>query len=124
MDQEPIDNDPIDNGFLIDVPNATGVLVLGILSIPGCCCLGGLGGIAMGIIALVMANKAQELYTADPGRYKEASYKNVQAGKITAIIGVSLSALAMVGTVVRVFMGFASLMAIPVLEQFLEEFLK
>lgn len=121
---EETGQEPIDSHFQLPIPNATGVLVLGILSIPACCCLGGLGGIVMGIISLVMASKAQQLYTADPARYTVASFKNVSAGKICAIIGLSLSALTLVTTVVRVILGLASIMAIPELEKVMEEFLK
>jgi hypothetical protein len=43
------------------LPNATAVLILGIVSIVGCCCYG-LPGLIAGIIALVLAKKDGELY--------------------------------------------------------------
>ena len=78
------------NAPMIELPNATVVLVLGIISIPGCCCYGILGAICA-IIALVLAKSATNLYVSDPGRYTESSYKNMNAGKICAWIGLILS---------------------------------
>lgn len=72
------------------LPNATAVLVLGILSICFCAAWG-IPGLAMGIIALVLFKKDKALYESDPEAY-EQSYKNSNAGKICAIVGISLSA--------------------------------
>lgn len=77
---------------LLPVPNATPVLVLGILSIVFCWCYG-IIGLALGIIALVLSSKGMSAYKAAPENYTKASYNNAKAGKICAIIGVSLSAL-------------------------------
>jgi hypothetical protein len=74
------------------VPNSTAVLVLGILSIVTCWCWG-IIGLTLGIIALVLANKGNNIYKANPSEYTEGSYKNLSAGKICAIIGTSLSGL-------------------------------
>ena len=75
------------------VPNNVGVLVLGICSIfPGCFCYG-IVGVICGIIALVMANKANNLIEDHPQRYTPESIQLVKAGKICGIIGLSLSAL-------------------------------
>jgi hypothetical protein len=76
----------------IDLPNATVVLVLGIISIVTCCCYG-IIGLICGIIALVLAKSATALYVADPGRYTENSYKNMNAGKICAWVGLIMSVL-------------------------------
>jgi hypothetical protein len=78
--------------LLLSLPNASAILALGILSILFCCCYG-LTGLIMGIIALVLADKAGKLYRATPGFYSVISYRNMQAGKICAIIGVCLSTL-------------------------------
>ena len=83
----------------IDLPNATVVLVLGIISIVGCCCSSGLIGVICGIIALVMANSATNLYVANPERYTENSYKNMNAGKICAWIGIIPSILHLIATI-------------------------
>ena len=72
------------------LPNSTLVLVLGILSIIGCCCYG-LPGIIFAIIALIVANKSSQLYKESPDSY--LGYQNLKAGKIMAIIGIILSML-------------------------------
>ncbi len=74
------------------LPNATGVLVLGILSIVFCFCYGFVGAI-LGIIAIVLAGKANKLYQANPDSYTLSSFKNMKAGRICGIIGLSLSSL-------------------------------
>jgi len=83
----------------IELPNATVVLVLGILSIIGCCCYG-IVGIICGIIAIVMAKSATDLYVSDPGKYTESSYKNMNAGKTCAWIGLILSILYLITSIV------------------------
>ena len=72
--------------------NSTAVLVLGIISIIGCYCVG-IVGLICGIIALVLANKATKLVTANPEAYTVGSVKNMKAGRVCAIIGTSLSAI-------------------------------
>lgn len=72
------------------LPNATAVLVLGILSIVTCCCVGILG-IIFAVIALILANKDMKLYKANPELY--TNYSNLQTGRIIAIVGLCLSAL-------------------------------
>jgi len=72
------------------LPNSTGVLVLGIISIVGCFCYG-IVGIICGIIAIVMAGKAKKLYEANSSLYTESSFKNMKAGRICGIIGLCLS---------------------------------
>ena len=74
------------------LPNSTAVLVLGIVSIPTCFCYG-IIGVVCGIIALVLASKASRLYKEFPESYTRSSFNNMNAGKICAIIGVSLSGL-------------------------------
>ena len=71
--------------FQQPLPNATSVLVLVILSIVVC--------FITGIIALVMSKKDMALYAANPGAYTEASYKNIKAGRICAIIGIVLQGI-------------------------------
>ncbi|MCE3294929.1 MAG: hypothetical protein K0R65_643 [Crocinitomicaceae bacterium] len=73
------------------LPNATATLVLGIISI-ATCWIYGLPGLICGIIAIVLHNKDKKIYMEDPQSY-EASYKNLKAGYICGIIGLSLSAL-------------------------------
>lgn len=74
------------------LPNATPVLVLGIISIIGCFCYG-IVGIICGIIALVLAKKDLTRYRQAPEQYTRGSYDNLNAGKVCAIIGLCLSVL-------------------------------
>lgn len=72
------------------LPNATLILVFGILSIVTCCCYG-IVGLILGIVALVLAKKATAVYAADPDSY--SGFQNVKTGKILAIIGIILSGI-------------------------------
>lgn len=81
------------------IPNSIGVLVLGILSIVFCWCYGILA-IIMGIISIVLANQGQKLYQANPQAYSLSSYKNLKAGKVCGIIGLSLGAVYIVFLIV------------------------
>lgn len=75
------------------LPNATPVLVLGILSILTCCCYGVLG-IIIGVIALVLYKQDKQLYDKNPSVYE--NYNNLNTGRILAIIGIVLSILFLV----------------------------
>jgi len=77
-----------------NLPNSTIVLVLGILSIAFCCCYGILGLIPA-IIALVLSKKDKALYAVNPAVYSLSSYKNLNAGRICAIIGLVLNILSL-----------------------------
>ncbi|MGJ8550453.1 CCC motif membrane protein [Winogradskyella wichelsiae] len=72
------------------IPNGTLVLVMGILSIVGCCCYG-IPGLIFGIVAIVLAGKATKIYKVAPETY--SGFGNVKAGKIMGIIGAILSVL-------------------------------
>ncbi len=80
------------NYMLQSLPNATAVLVLGILSIVCCWCFGFVG-LILGIIALVLSGKDEKLFRENPTWYTEGSVKNLRAGKVCAIIGTSISGL-------------------------------
>ena len=95
-----------------DLPNATGVLVMGILSIVFCFCYG-LIGLVLGIIAIVLANKANRLYLENPTAYTESSYKNMKAGKVCAIIGLCLSSLYLVIFIIYISIIGTFLTALP-----------
>ena len=83
------------------LPNATLILVFGILSIVTCCCYG-IVGLILGIVAIVLAKKATELYAENPEGY--TGFQNVKTGKILAIIGIILSVLYLLFVVVLVSM--------------------
>jgi hypothetical protein len=75
------------------LPNATAVLALGIASIPMCCCIGGLVGLALSIIALILAKKDMAIYQENPNAYLPSSFSNLKAGRICAIVGICLSGI-------------------------------
>lgn len=89
--QPQFQNQNYNNNFpqQIQVPNASTVLVLGILSIVFCC----VAGIVLGIIALNMYSKANKTYQANPSIYTSGSYSNLTAGRVCAIIGLILTSL-------------------------------
>lgn len=102
--QNPYGQNPL--GMQRDVPNATGILVLGIVSIVGCFCWG-IVGLGCGIAALIMASKALTDYNQNPAAYTQSSFKNVNAGKICAIIGTILSGLALLSFIFSMATGNA-----------------
>lgn len=81
------------------LPNATTVLVLGIVSIVGCCCYG-IVGLICGIIGLNLAKKDEALYLANPSGYSD--YQNLKTGKILCYIGIGLSLLYIIYVVVMI----------------------
>ncbi len=86
-------SDPTNNlGGGTPLPNATAVLVLGIVSIATCWCYG-IIGLTCGIIALVLSNKSLAIYKTNPSTFTVSSYKNLNAGRICAIVGTILSGL-------------------------------
>ena len=95
-----LSKDALDGGHFagqqIDLPNATAVLVLGICSIVFSFCYG-VPGLVCGIVGLVMSNKPIKEYKMNPGRFKDSSYKNMNAGRICSIVGLSISGLFFLG---------------------------
>lgn len=81
------------------LPNSTAVLVLGILSIVLACCCSIFGSI-LGVIGLVLANKATALYNVNPDQYD--GFNNVKTGKILSIIGIVLGVLSLIYTFVQI----------------------
>jgi heme/copper-type cytochrome/quinol oxidase subunit 2 len=75
------------------LPNASAVLILGILSIVTCCCYG-IFGVILGIVALFLAKGDLKLYAQNPENY--SNYNNLKIGRILAIIGIILSAIMIV----------------------------
>lgn len=76
--------------FQKPLPNASVVLVLGIVSIVLCWCHGVIG-LIIAIAALVLANKDMALYNQNPKMYTLSSYNNVKSGRTIAIIGLVLA---------------------------------
>lgn len=108
-----MDNNIIDNNEMRGinpVPNATAVLVLGILSIVFCFCYG-IVGLVLGIIALALASKSIKAYNESPSFYSLASFKNMRAGRVCAIIGTCLSGLYILFIIIAlVFIGNAAML--------------
>ena len=99
-------------GGQLVLPNSTAVLVLGILSIVFCWCYG-LIGLALGIIAVVLSGKANKLYETNSGSYTVGSRNNLKAGRICGIIGICLSAIYMIFTIVYLIIYGAAMTAMP-----------
>jgi hypothetical protein len=94
---------PPQGGFYMmpPLPNSGAVLVLGILSIV-LCWTWGIIGLVLGIVALALSGKANTLYQQNPNLYSVASYNNLKAGKICAIIGTILSALFLIIIIIEI----------------------
>lgn len=84
---------PVAQVIKVPIPNSQGILILGIFSLVTTVCCGGIGfvGLVLGIIAVVMSSKAEQLYAENPAAYTETSYKNVNAGRICGIIGIVIN---------------------------------
>lgn len=72
------------------LPNSTLILVFGILSIVTCCCYG-VVGLILGIVTIILAKKATQVYAENPDLY--SGFQNVKTGKVLAIIGIVLSVI-------------------------------
>ncbi len=101
------------------LPNSTTALVLGIVSIVTCCCYG-IIGLPLGIIAVVLANKAKKLYLEAPENYD--GYSNAKTGKILGIIGIILNLIYLIYIVTIIAtIGWAALQDPQLLQQRLLE---
>lgn len=89
-----------------DLPNATVILVLGILSLIFCWCYG-IVGLILGIIAVAMSSAPRREYLEHPEEYTEISYKNIHTGRICSIIGICIS-LTVVAFLILVILGIAA----------------
>jgi hypothetical protein len=74
------------------IPNADLVLVMGICSIVFCLVYG-VVGIACGWVGLHYFGKVKREYESNPSAYTDDSFRNAKAGKVCAIVGISLGAL-------------------------------
>lgn len=77
------------NFLPVNLPNATAVLILGIVSILACCCYG--LGLIVSIIGLILYNKDKKLYNQNPSMY--SNYSTLNTGRILCIIGVVFGVL-------------------------------
>ncbi|ASW76270.1 membrane protein [Chryseobacterium piperi] len=76
------------------LPNATTVLVLGIVAILGSCCCNGIVGVICGLIGMNLYNKDNALYQKDPSLYID--YNNLKTGRILCIIGLVIGVLSLI----------------------------
>jgi hypothetical protein len=98
-DNYPPNNYPPNNNYQrnnynpkSNLPNATAVLVLGIIAIVTSFCYG-IGGIICGIIGLVLSNKDIKLYQEYPDSYSASSYSSLNAGRVCSIIGLTIGSI-------------------------------
>ncbi|MFH1161398.1 MAG: CCC motif membrane protein [bacterium] len=86
-----------------NLPNATTVLILGILSIVFSIWYLSILGVILSIVALVMANKDMALYRSDMAKYTLTSFNNLKAGRICAIIGLTVAIIFFIIIVLLIF---------------------
>lgn len=75
---------------IIKLPNSGAILTLGILSIVTLCCCGPTIGPILAIIAIALSVGVNRELKSKPGYYSSTSIGNFKAGKICAIIGLSI----------------------------------
>ncbi|SRR5690554_1054669 len=101
-----------------NLPNATAVLVLGILSIIGCCFYG--IGVIFGIIGLVLASKDMKLYRKNPEGY--LNYSTLNIGRILSIIGIILFVVSIIFTlIIGSYFGWDALTDQELMQQRIDE---
>ena len=93
MSEEILDNTNLGTAPVQDLPGAGGVLAMGIISIPF---FGGLIGLILSIVTLVKSGQLIDQYNQNPAQYTEKSIKRVRAGRVCAIVSLSLLGLAIV----------------------------
>lgn len=90
-----------------NAPNAVASMVLGISSLVfGCFFV----GLVLGIIGLILGNKAQAAYNANPDLYTGEGM--IKAGRITSIIGIILGAVAILWSLIALAIGGAGAFAL------------
>lgn len=99
-----------ENRPLLELPNASLILILGIGSLVGCCISYGLLGLICSIITLILSKGAEEQYRQHPDHYSLSSYNNMRTGRTCAMISLILSIVVVILTVaVILFFGAAAL---------------
>ncbi len=87
MENDTLDNIAMTTKPARDLDGAGGILAMGIISIPF---FGGLIGLILAIVTLTKSGKALSLYREYPLQYTEKSYRQVKAGRVCAIVSLSL----------------------------------
>jgi hypothetical protein len=78
--------------FQHEIPNASVILILGIIALI-ISFFNSLVGIVAGVVSLVMARNAERLYHQTPRLYTLSSYSNIRSGRTCAIIGIVIAIL-------------------------------
>jgi hypothetical protein len=81
------------NVFQQNLPNSRTVLVLGVLSIVFSIWYFSIAGVVLSIFALVLANRDLSLYYINKSKYTLSSFNNLKAGRVCAIIGLTVALL-------------------------------
>ncbi|ESU20282.1 hypothetical protein FEDK69T_27950 [Flavobacterium enshiense DK69] len=103
------------------LPNATPVIILGVLSIITCCCYG-VVGILLGGIGMYLANKDIKIYNENPSGY--SNFNNVKTGKILCIIGIVLGVLYLIMMAVMIsYFGMEALQDPELMQEKMRELL-
>lgn len=93
------------------LPNSGGALTLGIISILTFCCCSGIIGLISSIIGLVLAKQAINEYENNPEKYTEKSLSNAKTGQTCSFIGLILSIIFVIVTIILFVTGmYSSLM--------------
>ncbi|MCU0432459.1 MAG: hypothetical protein MUC87_03265 [Bacteroidia bacterium] len=99
---QPYGNQPGFPPMQQDLPDASTIQILGILSLV----LTGLIGLILAIIALSKSKQAMSTYQQNPGVYSEASFSKVKIGRTCAIIELCLFGLLLL--ILFIVLGFVS----------------
>ena len=91
MENDTLDSIAMTTEPVKDLDGAGGILAMGIISIP---LFGGFIGLILAILTLTKSGKALALYKEFPLQYTEKSYKRVKAGRVCAMVSLSLLAAA------------------------------
>lgn len=86
-----------------NLPNATPVLIMGILSIVFSIWYLSVAGIILSIVALVLSGRDMALYHSNSSRYTLSSYNNLKAGRICATIGLTMALIFFVIIILIIF---------------------
>ncbi|MDX9933182.1 MAG: hypothetical protein RB294_11405 [Bacteroidales bacterium] len=98
MDNQTPDNSPF---LKPEIPNASSAELIGILSIVFTFFFT-LAGLVLGIVAIVQARKAEDIYYSNPSIFNPYSLNKVKTGKTCGIIGVVLSGLIIAAALILV----------------------
>jgi hypothetical protein len=98
--------------YPVNLPNSNTILVLGILSLLLCWWhIFSIAGVILSIVTLSLARKEKSIYSLQPAQFTLSSLNNVKVGRVCAIIGLIISVVVFVLSVLMII-GFFTLMPI------------